>query len=417
MSFAKIISFLFLTSVFFLPYVRMGIPFGLYSFSLSDVALLASSLLVFLRFVSGGFTIPMKKGFKWFAIVQCLFMVLLLFSAFGASSLYKCAIAFVPHLYALLLTIVFGYCYSARGQIFLTAIRRVLMWSLIVSVVPLIMFIAGLPMNLFLHNVSPRYVFLCRNPNQFAFFVAISTAIYLMISISAGDKNNGKLFLVFALAFFAGLFAASRAAFVYLAIIGLSFSVYWIREVYRIIMRFSSVRQRYVFSILVLGAVAAGSFFSYTGINCLQKRCGMIYRALSVVENIRQGSIGGNTDISIEKGLEQFRKHPVLGIGFGNFHEFYYTYEVHNTYISLLAETGIIGFSGFAILVIFLLARLRKVRAGRLERGMFLMFFMGYLLISIPHYMLRERWVWLYFLVITALSCPLKKNKESIPGA
>jgi putative inorganic carbon (HCO3(-)) transporter len=67
---------------------------------------------------------------------------------------------------------------------------------------------------------------------------------------------------------------------------------------------------------------------------------------------------------------------PVVGVGYGNFRDLYDlpgiapgVFDVHNLYLQLLCETGIVGFLAFAVLVVFVIRRcLRTLK--RKERGL-----------------------------------------------
>ena len=46
--------------------------------------------------------------------------------------------------------------------------------------------------------------------------------------------------------------------------------------------------------------------------------------------------------------LRTLENHPILGIGPGNFARYYHSHEVHNTYLAVLGETGLLGAGAFA---------------------------------------------------------------------
>ena len=124
--------------------------------------------------------------------------------------------------------------------------------------------------------------------------------------------------------------------------------------------------------------------------------------------NSVQERVSTVTNFSEDKSLQQrlryyksafisFTKHPILGVGIGNWEvesvnyekEFMQTYVVpyhaHNDYLEVLAETGIIGFLlyfGFIFITVYKLFRyLIKVREREKK------FFAGFLIISIAAYL------------------------------
>lgn len=59
--------------------------------------------------------------------------------------------------------------------------------------------------------------------------------------------------------------------------------------------------------------------------------------------------------------MTEYSKHPLLGLGFGNFELLYDRHEVHSTFISLLAEAGPMALLGYISLYVMSLTRLGKL--------------------------------------------------------
>lgn len=75
------------------------------------------------------------------------------------------------------------------------------------------------------------------------------------------------------------------------------------------------------------------------------------------------GTLSGRTEL-YALALRLFKQHPIIGIGWGNFREqslHVYTetnsntYEVHNVFLQLLCETGIVGLLAFLVTIIWML--------------------------------------------------------------
>ena len=110
-----------------------------------------------------------------------------------------------------------------------------------------------------------------------------------------------------------------------------------------------------------------------------------------------------------------FVDHPALGIGLGQFVGNYGMREVHNTLLGVAAEMGIAGLIGlgliFAELVRTVWLAWLGVRFQALARALILL---AVLLPHWVHFLLRERWVWLFFLVfVFAPTDRTRQTKDS----
>ena len=123
--------------------------------------------------------------------------------------------------------------------------------------------------------------------------------------------------------------------------------------------------------LVAAGAVGFASFlwvvFSDQTANYQAGESNPVLRPILVVRDILQGRRDetGRLDATI-KPIETFENHPVLGIGPGNYGVYYRTHEVHNSYLAILGETGLLGVVTFATFLV-LLARcgLRGLHALR----------------------------------------------------
>jgi len=163
-------------------------------------------------------------------------------------------------------------------------------------------------------------------------------------------------------------------------------------------------------------------------------------RITTLTELVTAPSVGFRTqDISLRgratetlAGLEMFRQHPLLGVGFANYTEHYLAYAknlglaptatvraAHSLYIEVLAETGLIGVSAFFALLVAMVKgildswkRLRSAREDEIARmvagiGAGLM---GYLSAAVFIHAAYPRYFWL--LMGVALSIPnIVKNE------
>jgi len=109
-------------------------------------------------------------------------------------------------------------------------------------------------------------------------------------------------------------------------------------------------------------------------------------------------------------GFQLFREHPLFGVGLGDVAATW-EYEIHNSYIALLAETGIVGFSTFLALIVYVLRtawrNIGLVRRWRSEwtwvaRGAFVAFLLE-LGFGIMHIVHRSRHLWFLIGLILAM--------------
>ena len=115
-------------------------------------------------------------------------------------------------------------------------------------------------------------------------------------------------------------------------------------------------------------------------------------------------------------GVRLFLVHPLTGYGLGNIW-LDYGHEVHNTYLSILAETGALGALAFLILLTYItllgyqnlrLASILRPRWTPYARGMFAGLLAEYLFAT-QHVVIRSRHLWLIFGVIVAMNTLLRK--------
>lgn len=111
-------------------------------------------------------------------------------------------------------------------------------------------------------------------------------------------------------------------------------------------------------------------------------------------------------DYNRAAALNEFEKHPLIGIGLGTFELYYDRHEIHSSYLSILTETGIAGIFPYIFLVTLPVFQLLRSIALHISHGknrimlVALLIAIGsQLLFAIHHNNTRHRHVWLLMLM------------------
>ncbi len=103
------------------------------------------------------------------------------------------------------------------------------------------------------------------------------------------------------------------------------------------------------------------------------------------------------------EALKLFLNHPLIGLGLGTFPQAIFSgisYQpVHNLYLLILSETGIIGFSLFLVLIIETLKNLLQIENCKLKIVLAVILFLGFF----DHYFLTAPQTQLLFAIILGL--------------
>ncbi|HAP31613.1 MAG TPA: hypothetical protein DCQ14_00950 [Firmicutes bacterium] len=196
-------------------------------------------------------------------------------------------------------------------------------------------------------------------------------------------KNVYIIFLVTAISFLVGrsfipaLAAADFRRAAYLVILGLvlSFAGALLYEIITRIVKRGDAEERsrgilvniiIVFMIINIGAYI---YYAFTTLPALSGQV-MPRRLLEYTQTARPGDLSFESRLDMKiTALRIFRDHPVAGIGGRGwaslYHQYqpllFYTTEVHNHYLQVLVEAGIIGFLAFAAIWGFFLATLYRL--------------------------------------------------------
>ena len=168
-------------------------------------------------------------------------------------------------------------------------------------------------------------------------------SIILWIEYLTEEKANKKIsmIMIFILAVIV-IFTKSRKAFIVLVCGPM---IYW--------LLYKPRKKSILIIVPMLLLVVFGAIWAVFNIPFLYKMVGFRLIGLFGIFDssiVADASVTTRADM-VQIGLELFRKHPIIGVGFGNFsYHYFYNYSgwaetyAHNNYVEILADTGIIGF-------------------------------------------------------------------------
>lgn len=94
----------------------------------------------------------------------------------------------------------------------------------------------------------------------------------------------------------------------------------------------------------------------------------------------------------IERGIEVFRAHPILGVGLDNAKIYNYRYVyLHNNFVEMLADGGIVGFAIYYSFYVYLIIEFIKYRKSKEKNYCIcLVLFLAYLFVHYAHVAYKE---------------------------
>jgi O-antigen ligase len=147
-----------------------------------------------------------------------------------------------------------------------------------------------------------------------------------------------------------------------------------------------------------------------------------------------EGSVRSRTTENLA-ALRSFADHPILGVGPGQFPQYYQSYaneigiqvqlaerEAHNLYLGLAAETGALGLATFTIIIGVTLARLNRARRlassarpefAHISAG-YTLTLIGYLVTGLFLHLAFARYIWLILALAGAAAEVTLREVESV---
>lgn len=263
--------------------------------------------------------------------------------------------------------------------------------------------------DLFFFSDRAKLIATFKYPNQLAGFLVLFLPVFWeLLWATRGKKRFGYALMCFVV--LGGVVAScSRAGIAVVGLLAVGYCVWSLaRKRYKQVLTLVSLGATLIVAICLV-ALFFADFFKVTPVG-------------KTVSSFLQGSAfqGGLTDsFRVENwsnAIRLFQQFPVTGYGVGNVW-IDYGYEIHNTYLSALAEMGIIG--GIALLALFgyvaFIAYQNTKIAARLRptwtpyaRGLFAGL-VAYYIFATQHVIIRSRHLWLVFGLVVAMNTLLRK--------
>jgi O-antigen ligase len=222
------------------------------------------------------------------------------------------------------------------------------------------------------------------NAVDLALILILGMPIAIHLYFSAGQEKGGMFFRIVNLAYiplaiFTTILSGSRTSL----LAGIPFGVYLV----------TSAKIKYDRKILVLGGLIISILAMYFLVPQSIKT-----RLATLATSIETGDIGGRVELW-RQAIMVFASHPVGGLGSGTLETFIGT-AAHNTFISVLAETGLVGFVLFGLILVLVV--LDAFNNARGNSGLWVSLFFTWVIgvCSLSWEFRKLTWLLLSFIVI-----------------
>ncbi|PIC88435.1 hypothetical protein CSV71_15025 [Sporosarcina sp. P21c] len=247
---------------------------------------------------------------------------------------------------------------------------------------------------------STRFFIEGYNPNALGILwtMALPMAIYLIV------KGFKEYLLYIPIGMYVVFLTGSRTAFILLVVI--SVCSLWLLFKYRI-----KFRKSITLLLMILG------FYVYS-----QVPQGQLDRISTIDEEFSGGSLNGRTDIW-NYGIEAFSTSPIFGVGSGSFLEASTQFSTsgvgmsaHSSYLSVMAENGILGFLLFFGMISTLIITSYRIEKSNPARWLSLTMISAWLILSFVSHAEAQKYTWIVFGFILSLYYTTKEKSEVKKG-
>lgn len=412
----QIFALLFYAIIFFLPYIQLGLNIGPFKLTISDSLLIILFILLLSNLYVNTRLMPLF-------VATLVFISTTSLSIINAINLSITLLSLLPWVYGIIIILTTGIMLKIiPEEILLKRIRDIFVISITLSAIPYYLTFFSLYSfpQLFYNESFGRYMYFTINPNQYMVYVVVGFFIIFLIDIRYNYKEHFNIiFILSVFLVLPALASGSKTGFLSITLIILLSYIFSLRYSSKKILKF--VVPLILFSSLSLNSL----IFDFIGSDYYFMRAFSVFDIVSsnndqIISAL--GEVEGSTGHSIKKGLELFFNHPILGLGLGNFMEYNNGTELHNSAVSILVETGILGLLSLLFLIFSVIKSIfsKGIIGGITSLQIFsLSFFLFFLIMNIPHILIRERWTWLFLCILCLLNekyiIAIKKKQIHLP--
>ncbi len=399
-----IASVIFLIMIFLLPFTKLSVPsLGKYEFTISDALLVVLAIYFLMQ------DILLSKVFSKYIYTFLFFFFCSSINIVVVKSSMSWTYGIFPYLFAFIhIYVVFAFFSQHNKLKTFNLLWWVLFISLFISALPVYFQIfTGYKNLIFWDRVGWRYTFLAINPNQFGVYLILFFFILTMITLKFFRKRLMPIIFLKLFFIIPVLFSGSKTA---LFAVSLNLAILIL-----ILFLNSSTIKRIIFipCFVIFGTLMIPLVSTLT-----EGQGGQIDRAIKIFSLIQNRgtdvlSNKSATAVSIDDGKRLFREHPILGVGLNNKKHYEGNKnEIHNTFIKVLAESGIVGFIGFILILMLPLVYIVFSRTDNIFKLVCILFYSIFGVMNIPHMLFRQRWVWFFMVICFVIATTNHLGKE-----
>ncbi len=377
------------------PMTNVKIPIGQFGFTFADAVLLILLVLLILAWKT-----PRNNNSLLF-IGFMLFIGGVFLSILGARYIGEYFINLIPYFYIIFLYFIVNLISSQATLDDIKNIKRAINISLFLSYIPLYLSLVynGVPDVFFMDTGFAKYRYLCAVSNQYDMYVFCLIAVSIFLSLKFYNRISALDYLIVLLSITPILYSGSRSGTLMIAML----------FIFMFLVSFFKSSLKVKFRYLILSAIVISQIAS---LNLLELNWN-IQRALSfmTVYEERGLSVDEWRLNQFEEAMHHFYDSPLVGLGIGNYVRIT-PHEIHNTYLSLLVETGVLGFASYALLLLLMFFIAIKHSNNKTVTLYIIYFFLIFLSANYSALIVRERWVWIVLFLMTTLRGTLLPPKS-----
>lgn len=320
--------------------------------------------------------------------IYFLYLLWCLFSIFNSGLIEQSFIEFIIYLFTFMIFLLFTSIYFTDKDV----VNRILDCFVIISFVHAVFGLILFILNLLSGEATRGLYYTFNNTGQAGVYYLFSFYIYTIKTVVNPIKNRNIHRLIFFIFIIAIILTFKRSAIISLILFLLITYIYFNKN--RVMTLLYLMIYTSVFIILLC--------FLYNNFEVIRY---IIERKFTL-----DGDINNNFIIdTISDGLKAFYDHPILGVGVGGVYKVYSEYEIHNGYLKILANTGLVG---FFILTIFLsrLLYLTNIINVKDIKVIFFAIIFSLLIVSGYTYIFRKREFWILLSFLTYYSFVYRVN-------